>query len=203
MEEIKNPVEYLGVKMSKDNLIDFHKDFEVKRWDDSLQLISKKTYEQGEDTEPFNNIKYRYVIIGEGSDCGLTTIDENGEEVEADLYSAYLVPCVEYIDDSKVLDVAELYGMEDVPINELRKEFTEIDFAKEGYGIPLGSVVKKSLTWADEDIWDKETINGFATAIQFIDSMRGFYLDGKVNSFMTGWNWLEMCLTSKKLGDFI
>lgn len=203
MNEIKNPVEYLGITLSKDNLIDFREDFDVKEWGDSLKLISKKVYEQGEDIEPFNNMKYRYVIIGEGADYGYTITDENGEEVEADYYSAYLVPCIEFIDDSKVLEVATLYGLEDNPIEELRKELTEVDFAQEGYGIYLGSISIKSRTWEDEDIWNKDVLNGFATAIQSINSYRGFYLDRKVNCFMNGWNMLEFCLTPKTMRDFM
>ena len=42
MNGIKNPVEYLGITLSKDNLIDFREDFEVKEPKNEVSGVFKK-----------------------------------------------------------------------------------------------------------------------------------------------------------------
>ena len=196
--------EFLGIGFNKEQMQNWKDKFDIIEYGDSLALVSKEQFNHGEDEGFMNGLKYRYVVIGENADYGETVEDENGEEVSADCYSLYLEPEIDQVADNTILAVAELYGMEDMPMEELRKELTVVDLTKEDYGVFLGSVNKKSLTYEDGEIWDSETLNVFATVMGIIDSLRGFYLDKPLNRVgMTGWDWLEMTVTDKQFGDIV
>lgn len=196
--------EFLGIGFNKEHMQNWKDKFDVIEYGDSLALVSKEQFNHGEDEGFMNGLKYRYVVIGENVDYGMTVKDENGEEVPADYYALYLEPEIDQVADNTIQAVAELYGLEDRPMEELRQEITDVDLAKEGYGVFLGSINRKSLTYEDGEIWDSETLNGFATVMGMIDSLRGFYLDRPQNRFgMTGWDWLEMTVTDKQFGDIV
>lgn len=196
--------EYLGIVFNREQMINWADDFDKVRWDDELQLVSKEVFDQGEDEGVFNHLKYRYVILGYGADYGYTYTSEEGIEVDADHYEVFLVPEIDQVADSVILSVAEIYGMEDRPVEELRKELTVCDLAEEGFGVFLGSLDCPTLTYEDEDIWGHEILNGFATAIRTIDGLRGFILDRPQNGMgQTGWDVLEGTITGKTLKDWL
>lgn len=197
MAEIKNPIESLGVTFSKENMVDWHDHYKKVRDDNTLQLKGK-IREHGEDKGIFNKMRYRYVILVDGEDCGLTTHDENNNEVPAELYSAYLVPTIDSVPDSKIESMKDTYGWDDMTIEKARANFDECDLAQEGYGVNLGSIIIPA-----KDKWDDDVLNGMATAIESIDSLRGFYLDRVINGVgMNGWDFLEFALTDKEFSDF-
>lgn len=197
---MENELEFLGVAFSEDKLIDWHKNFDVIEDCDDLRLVSKKVYKHGEDNGVFNNMKYRYVIIVFGPDNGMTTTNEKtGEVVDAECYAAYIVPDVNCIHESKVESLKKCYGLDHLTIDEARKCLSPADFAQEGYGVSLGEKIVEA-----QEQWNDNILNGFATAIETIDSLRGFYLDRYVNRLgMTGWNFLEMALSEKEIFDFV
>lgn len=201
MNEIKNPVTLLGVTFSRDDLKSWKNFFEEVEFGDRIRLVSKEIFEQDpDDNEPFGGMKYRYVVLGEtGSETGYTIRKEDGEEVDADYYSLYLVPVVACVPDSKIKDVASTFGFEDEPVEKLRTMLTEVDLVEYGLGVFLGEYDKES-----SDQWDEDALNGFATIVPSIDFMRGFWLDRPMNAVgMTGWDFLEMSLTEKSFRDFI
>lgn len=208
--EIKNAVTFLGVTYSKDNEKKWQDLFEKVRWGDNLYLRSKEVFNQGEDGEPFNELTYRFVIIAHGADYGMTITNEDGDELDADSYSLYLVPTVDKVSDKTIEDLRDLYGMDDKTIEELRSEFTECDLADEGHGVFLGDFVQPSTNWQDaekngwESGWDDNVLNGLATVSLTINSLRGFWLDRPLNGIgMTGWDFLEMAIEGKTFSDFI
>lgn len=197
MESIKSPIESLGITFSEENMIEWRGNYKVVRNDDVLHLKGK-IREHGEDSGIFNNMKYRYVILVEGEDCGLTTHDKDNNEVPAELYSAYLVPTIESVPDSKIESMKETYGWDDMTTAKARAEFDECDLANEGYAVNLGSIIIPA-----KDKWDDSVLNGMATALETIDAMRGFYLDRVINGVgMRGWDFLEFALTDKEFSDF-
>lgn len=197
MADIKNPTESLGITFSKDNMLDWSEHYKKVRCDNVLHLKGK-IREHGEDKGVFNNMRYCYVILVDGEDCGLTTTDENGNEVPAELYCAYLVPTIDSVPDSKIESMKDTYGWDDMTIDEARANFDECDLAQEGYAVSIGSVIIPA-----KDKWDDDVLNGMATAIETIDSMRGFYLDRVINGVgMKGWDFLEFALTDKEFSDF-
>lgn len=197
------------VTMPKDDLINWRDYFKVMDSADRLRLISKETFDHGKDDEPFNNMKYKFVLMGDGTDFGVTIEDENGKQVEADYYSLHLIPAIECVDDSVLKEMGSFYGLDDMSIDELRKELNECDLANEGYGVPLGSEAVKACTYKDKERcgwsipWDEGLINAFATAANVINGIKGFWLDRPLNGAgMTGWDFLEMALTDKSFNDF-
>lgn len=198
MEFIKSPIEMLGITFSKENMVNWKDKYKQVRNDDVLQLKGE-IREHGEDDGVFNNMKYRYVILVDGEDCGVTTHDENGKEVPAELYVAYLVPTIDSVPDSKIKDMMETYGWDEyMTIEQARADFNECDLAQEGYAVSLGSVIIPA-----KNKWDDDVLNGMATAIESIDALRGFYLDKVINGMgMNGWDFLEFSLTDSELSDF-
>lgn len=193
-------LEFLGVEFDKDQLLNWREHFDVIEDCDNLRLVSKKTFEHGEDNGVFNNFKYRFVIIVFGADYGLTVEDEKtGETKEAECYSAYLVPDMDYIHDSKVKSLQGLFGLDDMPLSEVRKGLSVADFAEEGYGVCLGEDIVEA-----KKNWNKRILNGYTTALETINSMRGFYLDQYVNRIgMTGWDFLEIAMSDKEISNFV
>ena len=192
-------VEFLGIEFSKDQLVNWREHFDVIDDCDDLRLVSKKVYEHGEDNGVFNNMKYRYVIVVDGPDHEMTIDDEEEGQVEAELYACYLVPDMDYIHESKVKCLQELYGLDHLTLDEVKNCLTLADFANEGYGVCLGSELVKAT-----DKWNDDILNGFATALNTVNSMRGFYLDRYVNMMgMTGWDFLEITMSEKDLRDFV
>lgn len=193
-------VEFLGIEFSKDQLVNWREHFDVIDDCDDLRLVSKKVYEHGEDNGVFNNMKYRYVIVVYGPDNGMTTTnEETGEEVDAECYAAYLVPDMDCIHESKVKSLQQCYGLDHLTLDEVKKCLSVADFAQEGYGVSLGEEIVEA-----KDQWNDDILNGFATAIDTINSLRGFYLDRYVNRIgMTGWDFLEMAMSEKEISNFV
>ena len=193
MNEIKNPMTIAGITFSKDAMKDWRENFEEYRRDDcEVALVSKKVYIQGEDdNEPFNRLKYRYVIKGvSGNEYGY----EKEPGVPGDYYQAYLVPTPDCLAPSELKSVLSFVGLEDEP-----DLLNVVDIVEYGHGVCLGSEVIEA-----KDEWDEELLNGFATALETIDAMRGFYLDRRMNGLgMTGGNFLEMALEGKGFNDFM
>ena len=193
-----------GVSFNKEQLLNWRDEFDIVEYGDSLALVSKKQYNHGEDEGFMNNLKYRYVILGENVEYGATITNEDGEEIEADHYALYLVPEIECVSDKVIKRVAEFYGMEDEPIETLREKIGVTDLAAEGESVYLGEVNSKPLTWEDNEIWDSNVLNQLATVTSLIDWMRGFYLDRPWNGFgMTGWDSLEMAVNGLNFGDMV
>lgn len=194
----------LGVGFNKEQLLNWRDEFDVIEYGDSLALVSKKQYNHGEDEGFMNNLKYRYVILGENTEYGATITNEDGEEIEADHYALYFVPEIECVSDKTIVRVAEIYGMEDEPIETLREKIGVTDLAAEGESAYLGEVNSKPLTWEDNEIWDSNILNQLVTVVSMIDWMRGFYLDRPWNAFgMTGWDSLEMAVDGLDFGDMV
>ena len=163
-----------------------------------LVFVSKETYSQGEDNPPFDGMTYKLVILCE-ADTGMTTKDKDGKEVDADYYSAYIIPTKDKISDSVIESMKDSYGWDWMSVEDARKEFNEIDFAREGYGAFIGDFAKPS-----EGSFDMDVVNGFATALETINSLRGFYLDRPINGIgMNGWDFLEIAMTDKTFADFV
>lgn len=192
-------VEFLDIEFSKDQLVNWREHFDILQEYDDLHLVSKKVYEHGEDNGVFNNFKYRFVIVVSGPDHGLTVEDEEEGTVEGELYSCYLMPDMDYIHESKVKSLQECYGLEHLTLDEVKKSLTIADFAVEGYGVCLGEELVKAT-----DKWNDDILNGFATALETVNAMRGFYLDRYVNMVgMTGWDFLEIAMTEKEISNFL
>lgn len=192
-------VEYLGIEFSKNKLVDWHEKFDVIDDCDDLRLVSKQVYEHGEDNGVFNNMKYRFVIVVYGPDNGMTIDNKDGNKVDAECYAAYIIPDMDCIHESKVKSLQRLYGLDYLTLDEVKQCLSVADFAQEGYGVSLG----EELVEAHEQ-WNDEVLNGFATAIETINSIRGFYLDSYVNRIgMTGWNFLEMAMSEKNISNFM
>lgn len=185
---------YLGITFNKDDLKTFEELGFVKEENgDDISFISPQ-YEHGNDMGVFNNMKYRFVITCE-CDSGATIKNEQGEEVDADFYIAYIIPDMELIHDSKIKELQELFGWDDHTLEEVRETLTYYDVVRE-YGVCLGS----NLIPTSE--WNYDIINGMATAIQIINSVKGFFLDTQYNWLMNGWDMLEFAMTSKTIEDF-
>lgn len=198
--EFKNPVTYLGITFEKASQKSWKEMFEdVDHWD-TLRLITKQQYFHGVDEEPFDELWYRYVIIGQsGSETGFEMVNEDGDKVEADIYSVYLVPTLPCIPDSKILEVGRTFGLDYQTVDQMRESMSEVDIAEYGLGVFLGDVVRPAA-----DHWDDDVLDGIATAVQSIDSLRGFYLDRQMNGIgMTGWDFLTMTITDKSYRDFV
>lgn len=192
-------VEFLGIKFSNNQLVDWHEKFDVVDDFDNLCLVSKQVYEHGEDDGVFNRMKYRYVIIVYGPDDGLTIKNEEGEEVDAECYAAYLVPDMDCIHESKVKSLQQCYGLDHLTLDEVKKCLSVADFAQEGYGVSLGEEIVEA-----KEQWNDDILNIFATAIDTINSLRGFYLDRYVNGIdMTGWDFLEIAMSEKEISNFV
>ena len=192
-------LEFLGIEFNKDQLVNWREHFDIVDDCDDLRLISKNVYEHCEDEGVFNKFKYRFVIVVFGPDNGMTIDDEIEGKVDAELYAAYIVPEMSYIHDSKVKSLQECYGLDDRTLEEVRNCLSEADFAQEGYGVCLGEQLIKAT-----DKWNDDILNGFATALETVNSLLGFYLDRQVNLVgMTGWNFLEMALSEKDITHFL
>lgn len=196
MEEL----EFLGVGFSKDQLINWRNKFDVLKEGDDLCLVSKKVFEHGEDVGVFNNFKYRYVIMVYGADYGLTVeSEESPERVAAECYGAYIVPEMEFIHESKIESLQGLYGLDHLTIDEVKKALSLADLAQEGYSVCLGEEIVEA-----KEEWNEDILNGFATALETVDYLLGFYLDQPFNMMgMTGWDFLEMAMSEKDIANFV
>ena len=195
---MENERTYLGITYQAENEVNVNDLYNEVGNGDNRIYISKETFKHGEDNEPFNNMTYKLVILCQ-TDSGLEIKNENGEDVYADYYTAYLVPTTNLIHESKVRALMDCYGWENETIENALKEFDEGDFANEGYGVLLGDYAEET-----QDEFNMGVINGFATALETINSMRGFYLDRVMNGIgMTGWDFLEMTLTDKSFADYV
>lgn len=91
------------------------------------------------------------------------------------------------------------YGLDHLTIDEVKNCLSVADFAQEGYGVSLGEEIVEA-----HEQWNENILNGFATAIETINSLRGFYLDRPVNRLgMTGWDFLEMAMSDKEISNFV
>lgn len=187
---------YLGITFDKENLKSFEElGFTKEEFGDDIFFVSPKMT-HCEDCGVFDRMKYRFVITCE-CDSGAVVENEEGEEVDADFYIAYIIPDMELIHDSKFKELQELYGWDDKSIEEVREAMTYYDVVRE-YGVCLGSELIPS-----EGEWKYSIVDGMATAIQTINSLLGFYLDGQYNYYMSGWEWLEMVMTDKSIFDYV
>ena len=208
---MENKLTFLGVTFNGGQLANYKDFFKVVEDCDNLKLLSKETFTMPEEEDSiFSNLTYKFVILGKGADAGVETTNEKGESVPADSYLVYLVPTIDKVSDSVILSHGRFYGWDDKSADELRKEFDETDLADAGYGVFLGDFAEEAVDWsAQEDMgwkipWNPNILNGVTTALPFVNSMLGFYLDKPLNRVgMDGWDFLEMCLTEKTFKDYI
>lgn len=187
---------YLGITFNKENLKSFEEcGFTKEEYGDDIFFVSPQM-QHCEDCGVFDKMKYRFVITCE-CDSGATIDTEEENGVDADLYIAYIIPDMELIHDSKIKELQELYGWDDKSIEEVREALNYYDIVRE-YGVCLGSELIPS-----EGEWKYSIVDGMATAIQTINSLLGFYLDGQYNFFMSGWEWLEMAMTDKSISNYV
>jgi hypothetical protein len=187
---------YLGITFDKENLKSFEEcGFTKEEYGDDIFFVSPQM-QHCEDSGVFDKMKYRFVITCE-CDSGATTKNEQGEEVDADFYIAYIIPDMELIHNSKIKELQELFGWDDHSLEEVREALTYYDIVRE-YGVCLGSELIPS-----EGEWKYSIVDGMATAIQTINSLLGFYLYGKYNYYMSGWEWLEMVMTDKSIFGYV
>lgn len=187
---------YLGVTFDKENLKSFEEcGFTKEEYGDDIFFVSPQM-QHCEDCGVFDKMKYRFVITCE-CDSGATTKNEQGEEVDADFYIAYIIPDMELIHDSKIKELQELYGWDDKSIEEVREALNYYDIVRE-YGVCLGSELIPS-----DGEWKYSIVDGMATATETINYLLGFYLDGEYNWYMNGWDALEVAMTEKSVFDFI
>lgn len=196
--------EFLGFGYSKDQLMrNWREDFDVVSYHEYfIELVSKQIYDLGERDGVFNHLKYRYVILGNIVDC----FEDDGTESE--LYSAFLVPETDQVPDKVILSTAHRLDYGEEHIEKLRKELTVCDLADEDYGVFLGAIWCKPMTYKDEEKWDSAILNGFATAIYEFDLFRDYllYMLNPIQGVfhdkpykgdeMTGWDYLEIILTT-------
>ena len=187
---------YLGITFNKENLKSFEEcGFTKEEYGDDIFFVSPQM-QHCEDSGVFDKMKYRFVITCE-CDSGATTKNEQGEEVDADFYIAYIIPDMELIHDSKIKELQELFGWDDHTLEEVREALTYYDIVRE-YGVCLGSELIPN-----EGEWKYSIVDGMATATETINSLLGFYLDGQYNWCMSGWDALEVAMTEKSVYDFI
>ena len=187
---------YLGITFDKESLKSFEEcGFTKEEYGDDIFFVSPQM-QHCEDSGVFDKMKYRFVITCE-CDSGATTKNEQGEEVDADFYIAYIIPDMELIHDSKIKELQELYGWDDKSIEEVREALNYYDIVRE-YGVCLGSELIPSDGECKYSI-----VDGMATATETINALLGFYLDRQYNWCMNGWNALEVAMTEKSVFDFI
>lgn len=193
---MEEKLDYLGITFDKENLKSFEElGFTKEEFGDDIFFVSPQM-QHCEDCGVFDRMKYRFVITCEcDSDATIDTEEENG--VDADLYMAYIIPDMELIHDSKIKDLQEMYGWDDYTLEEVRNMMTYYDIARE-YGFCLGSELVPS-----DGEWKYSVVDGFATAIQTINSLLGFYLDMQYCWALNGWNCLEIAMTDKNISDFV
>ena len=187
---------YLGITFDKENLKSFEEcGFTKEDYGDDIFFVSPQM-QHCEDSGVFDKMKYRFVITCE-CDSGATTKNEQGEEVDADFYIAYIIPDMELIHDSKIKELQEMFGLDDHTNKEVREALTYYDVVRE-YGVCLGSEIIPN-----EGEWKYGIVDGMATATETINALLGFYLDRQYNWCMNGWNALEVAMTEKSVFDFI
>jgi len=187
---------YLGITFDKENLKSFEEcGFTKEDYGDDIFFVSPQM-QHCEDCGVFDKMKYRFVITCE-CDTGAITKNEQGEEVDADFYNAYIIPDMELIHDSKIKELQELYCWDDRTLAEVRDALTYYDIVRE-YGFFLGGEIIPN-----EGEWKYSIVDGMATATETINSLLGFYLDRQYNWCMNGWNALEVAMTEKSVFDFI
>lgn len=146
-------------------------------YDSESYYKSKKTYHHDEDEFSFD---YNYFVKVEDL-YDLSGDDEHKGKFFVELT---MIPTKEYCNEKILSNVAQFNGCE---IDEIRLH----DIVDSGYGARIGyETIEKIYSWNSPKL--SNTLNGIATVIDTIDSMRGFYLDNYENRIgTTGWDKLH------------
>ena len=119
---------YLGITFDKESLKTFEElGFIKEEFGDDIFFVSPKMTHS---LPVYGKNYYKPYIF--------STTNEDGEEVDADFYIAYIIPDMELIHDSKFKELQGLYGWDDKSIEEVREAMTYYDVVRE-YGVCLGS----------------------------------------------------------------
>lgn len=152
--------------------------FEINPWEESLELVedfdtqvyyqTKETFSHEEEGLTF---KYKFAVSAE---C----LDEYGKEFEGKVsYRLYLVLMPESISEKMLSSIKSSCGIEEPNV---------YDFIQYGATVPL----------ADEDFDNDELhdeiVSLIAAVIPVINSLRGFYIDKRINMIgTTGWDLID------------
>lgn len=172
--------------------------------DHEAVIISKKQYRHN---EPEADLAFGYQYAVTVCDVmGFTgePVNEDGSETESNIcISLYLIPDPEDWCDEALEKMAEIYGYENEPVEQMKKTFNARDVIENGYGIFLGKdSVSYNVKQNPEGYYDPlknrkviRMLDVIASQLDFIDSTRGFRIDGYQNRIgTTGWDILDAAL---------
>jgi len=169
--------------MSTNAQQDYTSLFDVVCWsDDIFCLLSKELFTHEEDGYTFN---YRYAIhVRDYSDCFTDS------ELEEMGYSGYIDLCL-VVDAASLSAKAKesICGGDDLTPNA-------VDIIEYGFGVSMSgeSINLEGTEWEKQSaLVDK--LNTLSHLVFGINSMRGFYLDRRLNGIgTTGWDVIHQCL---------
>lgn len=174
MEKKDFKYEILGIGFNE--LVNVEDNFDLTEdFGDRRLYESKKTYTHEEEGLTFD---YKYVI-----ECGC---DDEYEYYEIGLSVMPKSCCKKFIEEC----------MEDACIED-EDSLTLYDVFYNGASTVSFGFIRNENTGQE---WDEDTINKLASIVDFLDIMRGFYLDKAWNQICTtGWDTIKHCVKGEAL----